>query len=160
MLELAINYEDKLNKEYQIAVKKDENLYFEGGQWGYYKIKIDDSDYYNIQYVSVDSNSNVLGYFSATIDRNANIITGIAVIKFKDSVLASLDLFRFLKQISDMPIRKIEWWVVRGNSAEKLYDKIIQKYNGNKIGVYKESVKLRDGNYYDKVFYEINLKSK
>ncbi|MBE9490871.1 MAG: hypothetical protein IMY67_11295 [Bacteroidetes bacterium] len=155
MLELAINHKEALNKEYQMALQKQSNLFFSGSEWDYYELKLDDSDYYKIQYVSVDSNSNILGYFSAKINRNSNIITGIEVIKFKENTLASLDLFRFLKKIYEMPVVKIEWWVIRGNEAEKLYDKVISKYSGKKIGLYEKSIKLKDGKYYDKVFYEI-----
>ena len=97
---------------------------------------------------------------SARIDRNSDIITSVSAIRFDSGNVFSRDLFEFLRQLANMPVRKIEWWVLRGNPAEKLYDKIIKKYGGTKIGVYKQSVKLSDGKYYDKVFYELMITKK
>lgn len=157
MLELAINHKDELNKAYQSAIRLDRNRFYIASSWSDYEIKIDDSDYYNIQYVSVDKSGCIVGYYCASIDRCANIITNISVINFKQNTQTSVDLFSFLTMIKNLPVIKIEWWVARGNKAEKMYDAIIQKYGGSKVGVYRKSVKLKDGKYYDKVMYEIML---
>ena len=45
--------------------------------------------------------------------------------------------------------------VVIGNPIEESYDKMIAKYGGRIIGIYKEDVKLTDGEYYDLKTYEI-----
>ena len=45
--------------------------------------------------------------------------------------------------------------MIIGNPIEKSYDKMINKYGGRIVGIYKEDVKLIDGEYYDKKLYEI-----
>lgn len=157
MLELAINHKEDLNKAYQQAIRLDDNKFYVPSSWHDYEINVDDSDYYNLQYVSIDKNGDVSGYYCASVDRCANIITNISVINFKKNTRTSVDLFAFLKMIREMPMIKIEWWVARGNSAESMYNRIIKKYGGSKVGIYKKSVKLKDGKYYDKVMYEMML---
>ena len=155
MLELAINNRESLNIAYRKAISQERNKFYIGSSWSDYEIRVDDSDEFNIQYVGIDKDENITGYYCASIDRCSNIIHNINVINFKNTTITSIDLFRFLKMIAKMPIVKIEWWVIRGNPAEMLYDRIIEKYGGRKVGVYLKSIKLRDGKYYDKVMYEM-----
>ena len=36
-----------------------------------------------------------------------------------------------------------------------MYDKYIEKYGGRIVGIFKEDVRLYDGEYYDHKYYEI-----
>jgi hypothetical protein len=45
--------------------------------------------------------------------------------------------------------------VVVGNPAERLYDRVINKYGGRIVGIKEKSTKLIDGLYYDVKLYEI-----
>ena len=44
---------------------------------------------------------------------------------------------------------------VVGNPAERLYDKVIEKYHGRVVGVKKQEALLQDGQFYDLKLYEI-----
>jgi hypothetical protein len=107
--------------------------------------------------VSVDKNDNVIGYLSASTDRSANKITSLGVINFGElSIVFSRDFYKFLDNLFTIHnFNKIEWCVVVGNTAEKMYDKIIDKYHGRVVGVNHESTILEDGKYYDVKEYEI-----
>lgn len=84
-------------------------------------------------------------------------VTGIAAINFKDiNVTFSKDFYKFLTDLFDIhKFNKIEWQVAIGNPAEKMYDKIVKKYDGRVVGIEHESTKFDDGNYYDVKEYEI-----
>jgi RimJ/RimL family protein N-acetyltransferase len=66
-------------------------------------------------------------------------------------------MYNFLVDLFDkFNFRKIEWTVVVGNdNAEKMYDRIINKYGGKIVGVKEKSTKLIDNKYYDIKYYEI-----
>lgn len=110
-----------------------------------------------LQFVSIDKNDNVIGYLTAYLERSMDKVTGIAAINFKDvNVTFSKDFYKFLTDLFDIhKFNKIEWQVVIGNPAEKMYDKIINKYGGRVVGIEHESTKFDDGKYYDVKEYEI-----
>ena len=66
------------------------------------------------------------------------------------------DLMKALKDIFEVyKFQKINFSVIIGNPIEKSYDRMIMKYGGRIVGVYKNDVKLIDGLYYDRKIYEI-----
>ena len=70
--------------------------------------------------------------------------------KFKKS---ALDLKGYL--FEKFNFYKIEFGVVVGNPIEKMYDKYIQKYGGQIVGIFKSTTKLQDGEFADMKYYEI-----
>lgn len=50
---------------------------------------------------------------------------------------------------------KITFSVVIGNPTEKFYDKMINRYGGRVIGIFKKDTILPDNKLYDLKFYEI-----
>lgn len=49
----------------------------------------------------------------------------------------------------------LDFGVVIGNPAEKIWDKTIKKLNGKVVGYYKRDVKLIDNKLYDMKVYEV-----
>lgn len=157
MLKLAYIYKDKLNKKY-VNIAFDERYKFYITQYWNYNIDISDNSWDVIQMVSIDKNDNVIGYLSADIDRTSNKISCIGAINFDKNInlVFSRDFYKFLKDLFEKyNFRKIEWRVIMGNPAEKMYDKIIEKYGGSVIGIRKESVVTPDGVLRDEKEYEI-----
>lgn len=77
----------------------------------------------------------------------------------------SKDFRKFLTELFDRyNFNKVSFKVIKGNAAEKMYDKYIEKYNGRVVGYRKNEIMLSDGRYYDDKLYEITkedyLKSK
>ena len=65
-------------------------------------------------------------------------------------MLAFIDYLFMYRNVS-----KIKWTVVIGNSAEKLYDSFIQKFNGRVVGIFKNDVQLIDQSIHDVKHYEL-----
>ena len=107
--------------------------------------------------VSVDKNDNVIGFLSAKIDRASNRVSHIGAVNFGElNITFSKDFYKFLIDLFEIHnFYKIEWCVIVGNPAESMYNKIIERYHGNIIGISHESIKLDDGKYYDVKEYEL-----
>lgn len=157
MLKLAYLYKDKLNEKYaQIAF--DERYKFYVGQYWSYSLDINDNSWDVIQMVSVDKNDNVIGYLSANVDRFSNKASSVGAINFDRNInlVFSKDLHKFLEDLFiKYNFRKVEWWVIVGNPAEKMYNKIIKKYGGKVTGIKKESIMTPDGILADVKEYEL-----
>lgn len=157
MLKLAFPYREKLNQAWQSIAFDEKYQFYNGGGYWSYDVKLDDNSWDNIQMVSVDKDDNVIGYLSARIDRQSNKVSSVGAINFKDrSITFSKDFYRFLTELfTKHHFRKIEWYVIVGNPAEKMYDKIVTKYGGRMVGVRCESTMTADGILRDEKEYEI-----
>ena len=155
MLEPAIKYKDQLEKiQYELWFN-DKYKYWNCGCY-YDTITIEDSTWNKHQFVSV-LNGEVLGYISYGISRQNDRIDSLSIINFSDNKFVfAKDLHQALKDIFEKyKFRKMTFSVVIGNPIEESYDKMIAKCGGRIIGIYKEDVKLADGEYYDLKTYEI-----
>ena len=157
MLKLAYSYRENLNKQFEEMAFNEKYKFFSLCWWNY-AVEISDNSWNNIQMVSVDSCNKVIGYFSADIIRHSNKACGIQAINFGEdaNIIFSKDMYQFLDELmTKHNLRKIEWTVVIGNPAEKIYDKIIEKYNGRVVGTRRESVTTPEGTLRDEKEYEI-----
>ena len=155
---MAFPLKDKLQKEYEKIVGNEFYKYYNPATWWNFNLKIEDSSWSGIDYVSVDGNENIIGYMRAEISRNDNKVSSLAILNFKNksNITYSKDLYQFLTELfTKYCFRKIEFSVVVGNPIEKMYDKYIQKYGGKIVGKYSEYVTLQDGNCCDFKLYEI-----
>ena len=50
---------------------------------------------------------------------------------------------------------KMNWSVIVGNPAERMYDKFIAKHGGRVVGTYRRDTLLCDGEFYDRKAYEL-----
>ena len=157
MLKLAYSYKEKLQNEWQRVVFDPKFQFYNADACWNYTIDVADNSWDKIQMVSVDSGEKVQGYLTAYINRASNIVSGLAVINFNDvNVRFALDLHQFITDLfSKHQFRKIEWFVVVGNPAEKMYDKFISKHGGRIVGIKKESTRTSDGVLRDIKEYEI-----
>jgi hypothetical protein len=157
MLKLAFSYKDKLNQVWQSVIFKEKYQFYNCGNSWNYKIELDESSWEKLQMVSVDAQDNVIGYLSANIDRFTYKISNISAINFGEvNITFSKDFYQFLSELfTKYKFRKIEWFVTVGNPAEKLYDRIIEKYGGRVIGIRHASAITTDGILRDEKEYEI-----
>ncbi|MBQ3513448.1 MAG: hypothetical protein IJA32_06575 [Lachnospiraceae bacterium] len=113
------------------------------------------------QYAIVNSNKDLLGYFTYKIDWYSSRAHCFGIISFdRGNPIIGKDLFEEMdKLINQYKLHRIEWSMVGGNPIEKHYDKFCKKYDGNKH-ILKDAFKDRLGNYHDDIIYEIINDSK
>lgn len=173
MLELALNYEEELKKKFRDTWFTEKYKFYSCVNY-YEDFKVVDSTWNYHQFVSVDSNKNIIGYIGYCIDRADNSTDGLTIINFTDTdnsiedltdiekknkAIFGIDIANAIRDIfKRYHFRKLNFAVVIGNSAEKSYDAMIKKYNGRIVGIKKEDAHLYDGKYYDLKLYEILAK--
>lgn len=157
MLDLALNHEKELTKKYRtVWYDKKYNYYF-NGQFRK-DIKIQEDNWYVMQFVSLDLNNEIVGYINLSIDRSCNFIDEISLINFTDKISLILikDLYILIqKSFEEYNFNKINFTVNIGNPIEKSYDKIVLKYGGRIVGIKQQESILPDGTLIDNKIYEI-----
>lgn len=163
MLDLAINHVDKLTAEYRKMFSQlDKYKYYMASVWCEYQIKIDESNWNRMQLVSLDKEGNVIGYFSANINREIIAADNMQAINFGDkgNFIFATDLVAFIEKLFvEFNMQKINWRVCMGNPIEKMYDKFCLKVGGRIVGIYEQDYKLVDGEIHDGKAYELLRKN-
>ena len=156
MLKPAILYKNKLEEKFQSIWFDDKYKYWMNDSYNNTTI-IQDTSYYSNQFVSVDINDNIIGYIGYSIDRSTECVSNISILNFTNNIITfGIDLKKAIEDIFlRFNFRKIAFYVVIGNPAEKKYDRMITRYGGRVVGISKEDTKLIDGKIYDIKRYEI-----
>ena len=158
MIDLAKKYEYELIKRYRDVLLSDRLFWFHERPYIKYDLEIMNDSWNHLQFVSIDQNGKVSGFLSGQLDRINNQVNNLLLLNFeKPSMQFTIDCLRFVDQLKNMGFVKIMFSVVVGNPAEKIYDAILEKLGGSHVGTFRKDVKLPDGNYYDRKFYEILL---
>lgn len=164
-LEFAVDYDHKLQVLMRKSMLDEKYKYYFYSSYFRYDTDVLRDSWNQLQMVSVKDDE-VIGLLGAYIDRETRNITDLYAINFSDiNYTFSKDFRRFLTDLFDKySFNKVSFKVIKGNGAEKMYDKYIDKYNGRIVGYRKNEVMLTDGKYYDDKLYEITkedyLKSK
>ncbi len=120
--------------------------------------KLYENEWCDLQRVSKDSEGNILGFMFCGINRAHSRVDNIELLNMtgKPNIILTKDILQFFDDLlNKYNHRKICFDVVVGNPAEKIYDKIVKKYNGEISGVQKEHVRLYDNKFYDLKLYEV-----
>jgi hypothetical protein len=163
MLKLAIGYKDELEKKFYEMVHDDRFMFaFADSYKSMPEIKKD--TWNKCQYVSMVGDT-IIGYISYSVDRDALRVSGVQMMNFysfnegdgsddKRSVFGK-DVLKVFKEMLTRDYRKITFTAFEGNPIIPTYDKLVNKYGGRVVGIYKDHEKLWDGKYYDMKIYEI-----
>ena len=156
MLDVAIKHEEKLKNLFPSVWHNERYKFWMSGGWCDNFVAKKDT-WNTHEFVSLDSAGNILGYIAYDFDRNTQNISGLSVLNFTENQFVfGRDLFQALKDIFEKyHFRKIDFSVVCGNPIEKSYDRLVERFGGRVVGVYKEHCRLMDGNYYDLKLYEV-----
>ena len=156
MLVPAFNYAEELKKKMATTWFDEKYKYYNFDTY-YSELVIDNETWNRHQFVSLDKDENVIGYISYVVNRQTYNCNGFEIINFTDNKFVfGMDLGQALTDIFEkFKFRKLNFSVVIGNPIEKSYDKMIDKYGGRIVGVYKQEARLFDGEYYDEKLYEI-----
>lgn len=117
------------------------------------------SNWYKEDYVSVNASGEIIGHFSARIDRNTRGVSSISAINFKRSgngALFSIDFRRFIEKLFiERNYYRVSFCVITKNPVMSMYDRFVHQYDGRVIGTFTKSERLSDGELYDCKHYEI-----
>lgn len=131
MLKPAILYKDELECKFMEILYSDDFFLYTGYGHEYHipEIKVCE----NLrQYVILNKNCDVIGYFGYRIEPSTNSVYNFGLYSFdKGNLTVPKDLYNELNNIINQ-YHRIEWRVVCGNPAEKAYDRICNKYGGTK----------------------------
>jgi hypothetical protein len=158
MLALAIQYAPQLQEYYQRTLTDEKYRYYMHGIRRYF-IPIEPDDTNKLQYVSLGAYGNVLGLFECNLNRETMTAYEITAIRFTpgyDPEFAA-DMYRFVVDVifQQYGMQRVIYNVIKGNKAEKLYDRIIERYGGRIVGTFTNEVRLYDGKLYDVKYYEM-----
>lgn len=109
------------------------------------------------QFVSVDKNDNVIGYFSYKFNPATRRAFNFGIINFtEDKLTFGKDLKSFIEDIFwKYGLSFIEFFAFVENPAIDMYNKFIQTYGGRKVGMLRQAAMTQDGNPHDVFLFEI-----
>lgn len=129
------------------------HYYFSGSS---YEVSVPDNNESRHDYVHLDDNGNIDGYFSYQIDWRTKSLYNFGLIGFKKhngefvrDCLADIDNMRA------NGIRRLEFWAWANNKkANRLYANLMKKYGGSCVG-HLHGSGFFDGKYQDTNIYEV-----
>jgi hypothetical protein len=158
MLALAIQHAPQLQECYQRTLTDEKYRYYMHGTRRYF-IPIESDDSNKLQYVSLGVYGNVLGLFECILNRETMTAYEITAIKFTPEYEPEFtaDMYHFVVDVifQQYGMNRVIYNVIKGNKAEKLYDRICERYGGSIIGTFTNEVRLYDGKLYDVKYYEM-----
>jgi hypothetical protein len=157
MLVLAHRYREQLNEKLQEIAFDDHFKFLNPNDRAYFFEKLDEDSENRLQFVSVH-NGEIIGYLTASINRQINAVSSLSAVNFtgRPNKEFSFDFARFFIDLFEkFNFSKINFGVVVGNPAEKLYDQFIANHGGRVAGLYLQDVRCWDGNIYDWKVYEV-----
>lgn len=125
--------------------------------------EIQNDEWNMFQYVSINSDGKIMGYYSAIRDQMANMISGCLFIHFKkeayyEQETASKDLREFINMLATLPMINMIYFnsVVDNKANATTYKEFIDKYNGCRY-IMKKYARLTDGKIYDCYQYQLDV---
>lgn len=161
MIDLALNHQEEIKKKFRDTWFSEKHKYYSISNY-YAEFQIDENTWDYHQFVSLDSNGNIIGYIGYRIDRTADMVDNLSIINFNEDnkVIFGTDINTIVRDIFEkFHFRKLNFKVVVGNPIEVSYDRLIKKYNGKVVGIQEKHVRLYDGQYYDMRLYEILIEN-
>ena len=127
--------------------------YFSGSA---YELSLPDNNESRHDFVHLDDDGKVDGYFSYQIDWQAKSLYNFGLIGFaENNTLFLRDCIRNISDMKEQGIRRAEIWAWQKNPANKFYRHMVERYsNGRVVGVLHQSG-FFDGEYQNTVIYEI-----
>lgn len=155
MLAFAQDYKNELEKRMRETWGNEKYWYYHASSY-MGALEVDNDTWNNVQLVSLNDSGEVIGFLGYGVKRECRYVSYLAIINFTDDKYFGIDIMRMVRDIFEKyRYRKIVFSVIIGNPIERSYDRLIERYGGRIVGIYKEHVMLPDGKLYDEKFYEI-----
>jgi RimJ/RimL family protein N-acetyltransferase len=155
LLDIANKYEKELQELFMNTWYDEKYKYYHSQYADLYQAN--NSNWDDHHFVSKDNSGNIIGFISYTIDRQCNFVSNIGAVNFSDNKITfGKDLMTAIAGMFDkFNFNKINFGVTVGNPIERSYDRLVQKYGGRVLGIYKDNRRLIDNQLYDSKVYEI-----
>lgn len=152
MLKPAILYKDEILKKMSEKLYSDELFYYIGYEHGHELPDLTPRD--NVyQYAIVDSNNELLGYFSYVIEFDDTVDKfGLIALSDRRSYTLGHDVYKEMERLIKQH-RRIEWRMIGGNKVFKHYYNLCTSYGGYAHRLHSV-IKSRWG-YLDEWIFEI-----
>lgn len=132
--------------------KPEYDYYFLGD---YREFSVPDNTDWRRDFVHLDGNGEVDGYFSYHFNELAKSLSQFGLISFTGKGGALMvSCMRHIDKLISEGLHRMEWWAVVGNPACEMYERLVKRYGGNVAG-YMHDCNYFGGKYYDSVMYEI-----
>ena len=126
--------------------------YFSGSA---YELSLPDNNESRHDFVHLDADGKVDGYFSYQIDWQAKSLYNFGLIGFaENNTLFLRDCVRRIEDMVAQGIRRAEFWAWADNPANKFYELMTERYGG-RIAGYLRNSGFFGGEYHDTRIYEI-----
>jgi hypothetical protein len=95
----------------------------------------------------------VIGFIGYYVEEDT--VYGLRLMHFTDThnYIFGRDAAVLIKQLMRQ-YRKVSFFTLKGNPAEKVYDRLFPRYGGRIVGTMEQAMQLYDGKYYDIKLYE------
>lgn len=133
--------------------KPEYDYYFLGD---YREFTVPDNTDWRRDFVHLDKNGEVDGYFSYHYNEVAKSLSQFGLISFTGKGGAfCVACMRHLDKLISEGLHRMEWWAVADNDhANKIYERLIKRYGGTIAGRMHDC-NFFTGKYHDSVMYEI-----
>ena len=154
MLKPAILYKEEIIKGFQEYYYTDDMMYETGSMCNWFPEIIEHPDETKFQYAIVDDNEKLIGYLDYSVNWYVSKAYNCGLFSFdRGNVLVGKEVFTKLEELVST-LHRVEWRAVSSNPACRSYDNFIKRHNGNKH-ILKDSIRDKNGNYFDDIIYEI-----
>ncbi len=154
MLYPAQLYREELKRRLVAAWYDDKYKYYFSGSG--YELNLPDNNETRHDFVHLDKDGNVDGYFSYQIDWHSKSLYNFGLIGFaKDNTMFLRDCVHDIMAMAKQGIRRAEFWAWKKNPANKFYERLIKKAPVGRIAGQLWQSGYFDGEYQDTVIYEI-----
>jgi RimJ/RimL family protein N-acetyltransferase len=127
--------------------------YFGGEQFAH---QVSDNAEYRHEFVHLDSNGNIDGYFSYHHDDAARSLNNFGLVSFSEMNLAFIKdvIDRIKYMLFEEGFSRLDFWCFADNPVRKAYEKMIKLFGGHLAGTLHRTAYFGN-NYHDTCFYEI-----
>lgn len=158
MLRPAILYKEEIEQEIRKKYYTDDMFYASASLENFMPSIKDDATYEGcFRYAVIDDADKLIGYIEYQVNYYVSRASMFLMFSFADTLKEKYQFGKTVHEIIDgltHQVHSIEWRAVQGNPACRAYDKIAERYHGNKL-VYRDACRDKYGNYHDDYTYEI-----
>lgn len=118
--------------------------------------QVPDNTEYRHEFVHLNSNGDVDGYFSYSYDKGSKSMANFGLISFSDfSADFTTDVLKRIRYMFAVEgCQRLDFWCFEDNPVRKTYEKLINRFGGTLCGKLHRASYF-GGKYHDTCFYEV-----